>query len=198
MRNEILNFEELANRVLKEFETSYALEKHSSSTRILFSNKYISIDIYFENYFEINIYLKFLEINKNQDINFILLTKCLNLDKDIMSMVSSNQIIDNKYLIKYLECARNILIIIINLHNNERDLLCGYLKKYNKYVFEVSKQKQLQEFFSILNNLWNEKKYAEYLMFFEKNNNLIMNSEKYSLARHRALYIKKHFPKQSN
>ncbi len=186
----MINFIEFTVEIFKGFEKQYDFKIEKSNTHFSLRNKFALIDIYFENYFEVNAYLKFVDMEKSQDIELKNIVKYFNVDKNIVCQIPFNQISSNEHLIKYMKCVRNALSSIIDLFKKDRVLFDECMDNYIQDFLAYNDNNRQNAIFSLLNNLWNNEKYTEYILNFQKYDKIIFENKKYSLANRRALYIK--------
>ncbi len=178
---------EVFDKLAKQFDLVECIKYQ----KVVYASTTYKLSIYFDNFFEINIWFDFLVKNLNISLSLDDLVKYLEFDEQTIECVQHNQITDENYYKSYIkEISKVCRQIILTTQLDENVVFnCFYWKEQKKRLINEDYNVVYVE--NALNELWNEKKYKNYLDYYLKNLNIINNSKRNILLEKRASYAER-------
>lgn len=189
---EQMNFSEFSHstllafeRIEKEYFSSHVIKKDY----ILFKRNEFYLEVYFENYFEVNVNFSFCENGEYVNVSLKNIMTYLNFEKKELNQVTKNQFSSEKgYSVWILEIAK-ICESVLEVILRDKSLLisCYHWQKdmNNLFLYNVNMDFVKKN----LNDFWKNKNYSAYLSYYLNNCQEFVGDSAFSIFEKRAKYI---------
>lgn len=175
-----------------EIEKKYFVSHTIKTNRICFKAQMFDMDVYWENFFEVNLNLSFYEGDELTIIPLKNIMLYLEFGNDQIEHITKNQFTSEQvYRTWAFETAKICDSVLECIFQNKK-LLFSCSSWQNNVLQSSQHSAEIDAIKKNLNNFWKNKNYSEYLSYFLKYRQALANYPNLVIFERRAEYIRRH------
>lgn len=172
----------------KRFFDSHVLNKNG----ICFHADSFDMEVYLENYFEVNLDFSFCEKGKCAIIPLKNIMVYLGFDSKDVEKITGNQFSSEQVYLTWISETAKICVSVLERISQDKNLLPSCSRWQNDWFAASRHHTEIRFVKRMLDNLWREKDYTAYISYFLKHRQALADHPGSDIFIKRADYIRQH------